>query len=48
MSQLLMIDIGAGTMDMLCYDSNSGDHFKAVAPSPVRLVAEQIAKPKAP
>ncbi len=46
MSQLLMIDIGAGTMDMLCYNSDSGDHFKAVAPSPVRLVAEQIAQTK--
>ncbi len=46
MSQLLMIDIGAGTMDILCYNSDSGEHFKAVAPSPVRHVAEQIAQTK--
>ena len=37
MSKLLMVDIGAGTMDMLWYDSQSKEHFKAVAPSPVRL-----------
>lgn len=42
MSQFLMIDIGAGTMDILCYDDRSGEHFKAVAPSPVRHVAWQI------
>ena len=46
MSQLLMIDIGAGTMDILCYDTRSGEHFKAVAPSPVRHVAEQINRTK--
>jgi uncharacterized protein (DUF1786 family) len=42
MSRFLMIDIGAGTMDILCYDTNSKEHFKAVAPSPVRRIAEQI------
>jgi uncharacterized protein (DUF1786 family) len=42
MSRLLTIDIGAGTMDLLCYDLRSGEHFKAVAPSPVRLAAERI------
>jgi len=42
MSQLLVIDVGAGTMDILCYDTSSGEHFKAVAPSPVRHLARQI------
>lgn len=43
-----MIDIGAGTMDILCYDTRSGEHFKAVAPSPVRHVADQIERTKGP
>jgi uncharacterized protein (DUF1786 family) len=42
MSRFLMIDIGAGTMDKLFYDSQKNEHFKAVAPSPVRTIAEQI------
>jgi uncharacterized protein (DUF1786 family) len=42
MSQFLMVDIGAGTMDILCYNTLNGEHFKAVAPSPVRTIAEQI------
>ncbi|EFK95355.1 pyruvate formate-lyase activating enzyme [sediment metagenome] len=37
-----MIDIGAGTMDLLCYDSESGSHFKSVARSPVIEIAERI------
>ncbi len=37
-----MIDIGAGTMDILWYDSHTNEHFKAVAPSPVRTIGEQI------
>jgi uncharacterized protein (DUF1786 family) len=42
MGRFLTIDIGAGTMDVLYYDSQSGEHYKAVAPSPVRHIAEQI------
>jgi uncharacterized protein (DUF1786 family) len=42
MSRFLMIDIGAGTLDLLYYDSQSGEHFKAVAPSPVRAMAGEI------
>ncbi|RJQ65635.1 MAG: pyruvate formate-lyase activating enzyme [Desulfobacteraceae bacterium] len=42
MNQLLMIDIGAGTLDLLYYNARSGEHFKAVAPSPVRHIAQQI------
>jgi uncharacterized protein (DUF1786 family) len=38
----LMIDIGAGTLDLLWYDSATGEHYKAVAPSPVRQIARQI------
>ena len=37
-----MIDIGAGTMDMLYYDPDSGEHFKAVVPSPVRHAARAV------
>lgn len=42
MSRFLMIDIGAGTMDILWYDSHTHEHFKAVAPSPVRTIGEGI------
>jgi uncharacterized protein (DUF1786 family) len=44
--KLLMIDIGAGTMDVLWYDSVRAEHFKAVAPSPVREVARRIERTK--
>jgi len=43
MSTYLLIDIGAGTMDILLYDDVSDLHFKAVARSPVPYLAEQIA-----
>jgi len=43
MSRFLLIDIGAGTMDLLCYDDQSNLHYKAVVKSPVRDVAEKIA-----
>lgn len=43
MSKYLMVDIGAGTMDILWFDLASGQHFKAVARSPVPLLAEEIA-----
>jgi uncharacterized protein (DUF1786 family) len=35
-----MIDIGAGTMDILHYDAESDLHYKAVVKSPVRYLAE--------
>ena len=43
MSRFLMIDIGAGTMDILYYDTRTDLHYKAVVTSPVRRVAEQTA-----
>ena len=43
-----MIDIGAGTMDLLWYDSETGEHFKAVAPSPVRTISWEIQKTRGP
>ena len=42
MSRLLMVDIGAGTMDVLYYDTAKEQHYKFVAPSPVRLLGVQI------
>lgn len=43
MSQYLMVDIGAGTMDILCYDTETDLHYKAVVKSPVRSIAEKAA-----
>jgi uncharacterized protein (DUF1786 family) len=43
MSRFLMVDIGAGTMDVLWYDTESVWHYKAVAVSPVRSVADLAA-----
>lgn len=37
-----MIDIGAGTMDVMLYDDTTDLHYKAVVKSPARLKAEQI------
>ncbi len=48
MSRYLMLDIGAGTMDILHYDDATGEHFKAVAPSPVRQVAWAIQRTHGP
>jgi len=42
MKPFLMIDIGAGTMDILCLNVDSGQHYKAVAVSPVRHMAREI------
>jgi uncharacterized protein (DUF1786 family) len=42
MSKLLILDIGAGTMDVLYYDTESGLHYKAVAKSPVLHLAEGV------
>lgn len=43
MSRYLIVDIGAGTMDILYYDTGAGLHYKAVARSPVLTVAEAAA-----
>ena len=36
----LLIDVGAGTMDVLYYESWSGIHYKAVVRSPVNAISE--------
>jgi len=41
MSRYLLVDVGAGTMDVLYYDDSSDLHYKAVARSPVRSLAEK-------
>ena len=38
-----MVDIGAGTMDVLWYDTETELHYKAVVQSPVRHLAEKAA-----
>jgi len=43
MGRFLIVDIGAGTMDVLYYDMDSGIHYKAVAKSPVLNMAEKAA-----
>jgi uncharacterized protein (DUF1786 family) len=43
MSRLLMIDVGAGTMDILYYDTETDLHYKTVVKSPVRYLAEKAA-----
>ncbi|MDX9819460.1 MAG: DUF1786 family protein [Desulfococcus multivorans] len=43
MSRYLMIDIGAGTMDVLYYDDVADLHYKAVVKSPARLITETVA-----
>jgi uncharacterized protein (DUF1786 family) len=48
MKPFLMIDIGAGTMDIMCLDVDSGQHFKAVAVSPVRHMAREIEQIRGP
>ncbi len=40
--RFLIIDIGAGTMDILCYDSDLSVHYKAVVRSPALTVAEKL------
>ena len=44
MSRYLMVDIGAGTMDVLWYDTETELNYKAVVKSPVRYLAEKAAK----
>ena len=41
MSRYLLVDIGAGTMDVLYYDDTTDLHYKAVVKSPVRTLAEK-------
>jgi uncharacterized protein (DUF1786 family) len=42
MSRFLIVDVGAGTMDLLCYDTRTDEHFKAVVKSPVRSLPETV------
>jgi len=43
MSRYLLVDIGAGTMDVLWYDDRTREQYKAVVKSPVRTLAEKAA-----
>jgi uncharacterized protein (DUF1786 family) len=42
MGRYLMLDIGAGTLDMLYYDTDGELLYKAVVRSPVRVLADEI------
>jgi len=42
MSRFLIIDIGAGTMDVLCCDSETDLSYKAVAQSPTLSLAQEV------
>ncbi len=42
MNRFLLIDIGAGTMDILFHERHTDSYFKAVVKSPVRCLAEKI------
>jgi uncharacterized protein (DUF1786 family) len=42
MARWLMLDIGAGTLDLLVVDGDEGQSYKAVAKSPIRTVAEAV------
>jgi uncharacterized protein (DUF1786 family) len=44
MSSFLLLDVGAGTLDILYYDSEKGLAYKAVVRSPVLCAAEQAQK----
>ncbi len=41
MSRFLLLDVGAGTLDVLFYDDRSGLHYKAAVRSPVLYLAER-------
>jgi uncharacterized protein (DUF1786 family) len=41
MGRFLIVDVGAGTLDLLYYDTETNQHFKTVAKSPVKTLAEQ-------
>jgi uncharacterized protein (DUF1786 family) len=42
MNRYLLLDIGAGTMDVLYHDEGAGNQYKAVVRSPVLSIAEKI------
>lgn len=42
MGRYLLLDIGAGTLDMLYFDTDHDLHYKAVVRSPVRVLADKI------
>jgi len=44
MSRFLCVDIGAGTMDVLWFDTEALHHYKAVVVSPVRTIAERASQ----
>ncbi|MDJ0782604.1 MAG: DUF1786 family protein [Desulfosarcinaceae bacterium] len=48
MARWLMLDIGAGTLDLLVVDGDDGQSYKAVVKSPIRTVAETIAATHGP
>lgn len=41
MSRYLLLDVGAGTLDVLYFDDEGGQHYKAVVRSPVLSAAER-------
>ncbi|MEW6667241.1 MAG: DUF1786 family protein [Thermodesulfobacteriota bacterium] len=43
MPKFLILDIGAGTLDILFYDTDTNLHYKAVVRSPVSTVADEAA-----
>ena len=43
MSRFLILDVGAGTLDILFYDTDTNLPYKAVIPSPVHTIAEKAA-----
>jgi len=42
MVRILAIDIGAGTQDILIWDSSRSEYYKLVAKAPTRILAEKI------
>lgn len=44
MARYLLLDIGAGTLDVLYVDDANGRHYKAVVASPILLMAQTIRK----
>lgn len=42
MKPILTIDIGAGTTDILAFDPDRGEHYKAVAVSPIRKLSRAL------
>ncbi len=43
MTRSLLVDVGAGTMDVLLFDDEEQLHYKAVVPSPARTLAKKVA-----